>query len=206
MDLRDMAGGPAGCGKTGRMLSASCRGVAWSPRCVAEWRSFSQRRTPMRRLIALALVVALTLALTAPTAEARHGHVVVGIGAAVGLALVAPFIIVGFDPVPARQPAAGLCLSATRGRSAAGLCRAGLRGAGLCSATAGVCVTDGDPAAASRISFEHGAVPPWAVRAPRRRRPHGLSVGVDPQRAAAPAASGRSASFAVGAVDVDEAP
>ena len=49
----------------------------------------------MRRLIALALVVALTLALTAPTAEARHGHVVVGIGAAVGLALFAPFIIVG---------------------------------------------------------------------------------------------------------------
>ena len=49
----------------------------------------------MRRLIALALVVALTLAFTAPTAEARHGHVVVGIGAAVGLALVAPFIIVG---------------------------------------------------------------------------------------------------------------
>jgi hypothetical protein len=49
----------------------------------------------MRRLIALALVVALTLALTAPTAEARHGQVVVGIGAAVGLALVAPFIIVG---------------------------------------------------------------------------------------------------------------
>jgi hypothetical protein len=49
----------------------------------------------MRRLIALALVVALTLALTAPTAEARHGHVVVGIGAAVGLALIAPFIIVG---------------------------------------------------------------------------------------------------------------
>jgi hypothetical protein len=49
----------------------------------------------MRRLTALALVVALTLALTAPTAEARHGHVVVGIGAAVGLALIAPFIIVG---------------------------------------------------------------------------------------------------------------
>ena len=49
----------------------------------------------MRRLTALALVVALTLALTAPAAEARHGHVVVGIGAAVGLALVAPFIIVG---------------------------------------------------------------------------------------------------------------
>ena len=49
----------------------------------------------MRRLIALALVVALTLALTARTAEARRGHVVVGIGAAVGLALVAPFIIVG---------------------------------------------------------------------------------------------------------------
>jgi hypothetical protein len=49
----------------------------------------------MRRLIALALVVALTLAFTAPTAEARHGHVVAGIGAAVGLALVAPFIIVG---------------------------------------------------------------------------------------------------------------
>jgi hypothetical protein len=49
----------------------------------------------MRRLIALALVVALTLAFTAPTAEARHGQVVVGIGAAVGLALVAPFIIVG---------------------------------------------------------------------------------------------------------------
>ena len=49
----------------------------------------------MRRLIALALVVALTLAFTAPTAEARHDHVVVGIGAAVGLALVAPFIIVG---------------------------------------------------------------------------------------------------------------
>ena len=49
----------------------------------------------MRRLIPLALVVALTLAFTAPTAEARHGHVVAGIGAAVGLALVAPFIIVG---------------------------------------------------------------------------------------------------------------
>ena len=49
----------------------------------------------MRRLIALALVVALTLAFTAPTAEARHGHVVVDIGTAVGLALVAPFIIVG---------------------------------------------------------------------------------------------------------------
>ena len=49
----------------------------------------------MRRLIALALVVALTLALTAPAAEARHGHVVAGIGTAVGLALVAPFIIVG---------------------------------------------------------------------------------------------------------------
>ena len=49
----------------------------------------------MRRLIALALVVALTLAFTAPAAEARHGHVVVGIGTAVGLALVAPFIIVG---------------------------------------------------------------------------------------------------------------
>ena len=49
----------------------------------------------MRRLIGLALVVALTLAFTAPTAEARHGHVVVGIGTAVGLALVAPFIIVG---------------------------------------------------------------------------------------------------------------
>ena len=49
----------------------------------------------MRRLIALALVVALTLAFTAPTAEARHGHVVVDIGTAVGLALVAPLIIVG---------------------------------------------------------------------------------------------------------------
>ena len=49
----------------------------------------------MRRLVTLALIVALTLALTAPAAEARHGHVVVGIGTAVGLALVAPFIIVG---------------------------------------------------------------------------------------------------------------
>ena len=49
----------------------------------------------MRRVIALALVVALTLALTAPAAEAWHGRVVVGIGAAVGLTLVAPFIIVG---------------------------------------------------------------------------------------------------------------
>ena len=49
----------------------------------------------MRRLIAVALVVVLTLALTAPTAEARRGHVVVGIGAAVGLALVAPFVIIG---------------------------------------------------------------------------------------------------------------
>ena len=66
----------------------------------------------MRRLIALALVVALTLALTAPTAEAWHGHVVVGIGTAVGLALVAPFIIVGSilsplvqqPPVYAYQP------------------------------------------------------------------------------------------------------
>src|SRR6266498_2380897 len=72
--------------------TASTGDVARPPRCVAEWRSFSHRRMPMRRLIALALVVALTLALTAPAAEARHGYgVVVGIGEAVGLVLVAPF-------------------------------------------------------------------------------------------------------------------
>ncbi len=52
----------------------------------------------MRRLIALALVVAMTLALTAPAAEARHGHV--GIGTAIGLALAAPFIIVGSIVAP----------------------------------------------------------------------------------------------------------
>ena len=58
----------------------------------------------MRRLIALALVVALTLAVTAPAAEARHGHVVVGIGAAVGLVLAAPFIIVGSILSPLVHP------------------------------------------------------------------------------------------------------
>ena len=47
----------------------------------------------MRRPIALALVVGLTLAFTPPAAEAHHGHVVVGIGAAVGLVLVAPMAL-----------------------------------------------------------------------------------------------------------------
>ena len=58
----------------------------------------------MRRLIALALVASLTVALIAPAAEARHGHVAVGVGAAVGLALVAPFIIAGtlFAPLVQR--------------------------------------------------------------------------------------------------------
>jgi hypothetical protein len=68
----------------------------------------------MRRLIALTVVGALTLALTAPAAEARHGHVGVDIGTAVGLALFAPFIIVGSllaplvhqPPVYAYPPAA----------------------------------------------------------------------------------------------------
>ena len=141
---------------------------------------------PMRRRIALALVVALTLALTAPAAAAGTATWLSASGAAVGLALRSPpFIVVRFRSAFAvtRQPAGGLCLSATRGGFQPPVCRAGLRGAGLCSRhRRRMHVTDGEPAVASRISFEDTvAVHPWAVqKAPRRRRPHGLSVGVDP--------------------------
>jgi hypothetical protein len=187
----------------------------------------------MRRLIALALVVALTLAFTAPTAEARHGHVVVDIGTAVGLALVAPLIIVGSilsplvyqppvyaypppvveRPVVLQQPAYAAPAYAPPPRAYAApayappprayaapayaSATAGVCGAGLCSATAVVCITD--PADASRISSDHVAVPAWTVRAPGRRRPHGISMGVDPECAAASAGPGRSASLAVAA-------
>ena len=58
----------------------------------------------MRRVIALALVVSLTLVLTAPAAEAHHAPVVVGIGAALGLVLAAPFIIAGSIVAPLVHP------------------------------------------------------------------------------------------------------
>lgn len=58
----------------------------------------------MRRAIALVLIVSLAVMLAAPAAEARHGQVVVGIGAAVGLVLAAPFIIVGSVLAPLVHP------------------------------------------------------------------------------------------------------
>lgn len=66
----------------------------------------------MRRIIALALVALLTVGLAGPAAEAYHGSPGIVIGTAVGLALAAPFLIVGsllaplaVPPVPYRYPA-----------------------------------------------------------------------------------------------------
>jgi hypothetical protein len=66
----------------------------------------------MRRIIPLALVALLTVGLAVPTAEAYHGSPGIVIGTAVGLALAAPFLIVGsllapfaVPPVPYRYPA-----------------------------------------------------------------------------------------------------
>jgi hypothetical protein len=66
----------------------------------------------MRRIIPLALVALLTVGLAAPVAEAYHGSPGIVIGTAVGLALAAPFLIVGsllaplaVPPVPYRYPA-----------------------------------------------------------------------------------------------------
>ena len=58
----------------------------------------------MRRVIALALVVSLTLLFTAPAAEAGHAPVVVGVGAALGLVLAAPFILAGAIVAPLVHP------------------------------------------------------------------------------------------------------
>lgn len=58
----------------------------------------------MRRLLALALAVSLTLAVAAPAAEAGHASVVVDVGAVVGWALAAPFIIVGSIVAPIFAP------------------------------------------------------------------------------------------------------
>ena len=61
----------------------------------------------MRRTIALVLIVliaGLAVALTPPAAEAHHAPLVVGVGAAVGFALAAPFIIVGSILAPLVHP------------------------------------------------------------------------------------------------------
>jgi hypothetical protein len=66
----------------------------------------------MRRIIALALVAALTTGFAVRAAEAHHGSPGVVIGTAVGLALAAPFLIIGSllaplagPPPPYRYPA-----------------------------------------------------------------------------------------------------
>ena len=66
----------------------------------------------MRRIIPLALVAVLVGGLTVRAAEAHHGSPGVVIGTAVGLALAAPFLIVGSllapfvaPPPPYRYPA-----------------------------------------------------------------------------------------------------
>ena len=66
----------------------------------------------MRRIIALALVAALTVGFAVRAAEAHHGSPGVVIGTAVGLALAAPFLIIGSllaplaaPPPPYRYPA-----------------------------------------------------------------------------------------------------
>ena len=58
----------------------------------------------MRRVIALVLIVGLALALTAPAAEAHHAPLIVGVGAVVGFALAAPFIIAGSILAPLVHP------------------------------------------------------------------------------------------------------
>jgi hypothetical protein len=61
----------------------------------------------MRRIIALALVAALIVGFAVRAAEAHHGSPGVVIGTAVGLALAAPFLIVGslLAPLAAPPPA-----------------------------------------------------------------------------------------------------
>ena len=58
----------------------------------------------MRRGIICTLIVALAVVLAVPAAEARHAPVVVGVGAAVGMVLAAPFIIVGSILAPLIHP------------------------------------------------------------------------------------------------------
>ena len=58
----------------------------------------------MRRIIALSLVAALLVGFAAPAAEAYHGAPGVVIGTAVGLALAAPFLIVGALLAPLAAP------------------------------------------------------------------------------------------------------
>ncbi len=58
----------------------------------------------MRRIISLALVAALTVGFAVRAAEAHHGSPGVVIGTAVGLALAAPFLIVGSLLAPLAGP------------------------------------------------------------------------------------------------------
>ena len=60
----------------------------------------------MRRIISLALVAALTVGFAVRAAEAHHGSPGVVIGTAVGLALAAPFLIVGSLLAPLAGPPA----------------------------------------------------------------------------------------------------